>query len=197
MHKLIGAAALAAALALPAAAAAQQDASPQPSPFKALEVAQELQLTAEQQAAITVARDSLREAHRIHCAPMHASTPSEADEAKHHAEMALINARWEGAARGAMTPVQLERLAVLRPAQPAAEAHGGDHHGAAPAAGHENHAAPAAGHGSHHPAPAPAAGHGGHGGHGAAHPAPAAGHAGHHPAPAAKPAEGHGHHPPR
>jgi cellobiose-specific phosphotransferase system component IIA len=174
MKKLIGAAALVLGLALPVGGAAQQDA--QPSPFKALDVAQELQLTAEQRASITVARDSLREAHRIHCAPMHASTPSEADEAKHHAEMALINARWEGQARGALTPVQLTRLAELHPARPAAEAHG-DHHGAAPAAGH-----------------------GGHGGHGAAHPAPA-GHSGHHPAPAtapvAKPAEGHGHHPSR
>jgi hypothetical protein len=162
MHKLIGAAALVAALALPAAASAQQDAAPrQPSPFAALELAQELQLTAEQQAAITVARDSLRAAHRIHCAPMHASTPSEEDEARHHAEMALINARWETAARGAMTPVQLERLAVLRPVQPAAEAHGEGHHGAAPAAGHGGHAAPAAGHGGHHPAPAQP-GHSGH-----------------------------------
>lgn len=171
MKKLIGAAALVAALALPAAAAAQQDA-PQPSPFKALEVAQELQLTAEQQAAITVARDSLREAHRIHCAPMHASTPSEADEAKHHAEMALINARWETAARGAMTPVQLTRLAELRPAPaPAAAAHGEGHHADAPAA----------------------AGHGGHGGHGAQQ--PAAGHSGHHPAPAAPAQQGHSGHP--
>jgi cellobiose-specific phosphotransferase system component IIA len=163
MKMLIGAAALALSLVLPVSAAAQQ-ADAQPSPFKALEVAEELQLTAEQRASITVARDSLREAHRIHCAPMHASTPSEADEAKHHAEMALINARWEGAARGAMTPVQLTRLAELRPVQPAAGAHGGDHHQAAPAA---------AGHGGHHgahpaPATAPAA-------------KPAQGHAGHHP----------------
>lgn len=179
MHKLIGAAAFVAALALPAAASAQQDAAPrQPSPFAALELAQELQLTAEQQSAITVARDSLRAAHRLHCAPMHASTPSEEDEARHHAEMALINARWETAARGAMTPVQLERLAVLRPVQPAAE-HGEGHHGAAPAAGHGNH-------------PAPAAGHGGHA-------APAAGHGAHHPAPAASttPAQNHAGHPPR
>ncbi|HST58171.1 MAG TPA: hypothetical protein VLK84_05780 [Longimicrobium sp.] len=172
MKKLIGAAAFVAAFALPSAA---QDA-PQPSPFKALEVAQELQLSAEQQASITVARDSLRQAHQVHCAPMHASTPSEADEAKHHAEMALINARWEGQARAAMTPVQLTRLAQLRPVQPAAEAHG-DHHGAAPAAAHGAHGA--------HPAPAAA---------------PAAGHSGHHPAPAAagKPAQGHAHqHPSR
>jgi hypothetical protein len=176
MHRIIGAAALVAALALPAAAAAQQAApARQPSPFAALELAQELQLSAEQQAAVTVARDSLRAAHRIHCAPMHASTPSEADEARHHAEMALINARWEDAARGAMTPAQLDRLSLLRPV-PAAEAQ--EHHQATPAAGH---AAPAAGHGGHHPAPAPAAGHGGH------HPAPAAT-----PAPAA-PAQGHGH----
>jgi hypothetical protein len=166
MHKLIGAAAFAAALALPAAAAAQQTApAPQPSPFKALEVAQELQLTAEQQTAVTVARDSLREAHRIHCGPMHASTPTAAEEERHHAEMAQINARWEGVARGAMTPVQLERLAVLRPAP-------------APHAEENHEATPAAGHGGHHPAPAPAAGHGGH------HPAPA---------PAAAPAQGHGH----
>jgi cellobiose-specific phosphotransferase system component IIA len=189
MKMLIGAAALALAFALPVSASAQADA--QPSPFKALEVAEELQLSAEQRASITVARDSLREAHRIHCAPMHASTPSEANEAKHHAEMALINARWEGAARGAMTPVQLTRLAELRPVQPAAGAHGGDHHQAAPAAaGHGGHhgaqpAPAAAGHGGHHGAqPAPAAA--GHSGHHGAHPAPAA-------APAAKPAEGHTH----
>jgi cellobiose-specific phosphotransferase system component IIA len=172
MKMLIGAAAFVAAFALPAAA---QDAA-QPSPFKALEVAQELQLSAQQQASINVARDSLRQAHQVHCAPMHASTPSEEAEARHHAEMALINARWEGEARAAMTPVQLTRLAQLRPVQPAAGEHAGDHHGAAPA--------PAAAHGAH---PAPAA-------------APAAGHAGHHPAPAAaaKPAEGHAHqHPSR
>jgi cellobiose-specific phosphotransferase system component IIA len=176
MRKIIGAAAFAAALALPAAGAAQQAApARQPSPFAALEVAQELQLTPQQQAAVTAARDSLREAHRIHCGPMHASTPSEADEARHHADMALINARWEDAARGAMTPVQLERLAVLRPA-PAAHAEEHDEGEAA----HGGHAAPAAGHGGHHPAPAPAAGHGGQ------HPAPAA-------APAAAPAHSHGH----
>lgn len=165
MKLIIGAAALALSLGLPAAAAAQ---APQPSPFKALEVAEELALTAEQQAAVTVARDSLREAHRIHCAPMHASTPSEADEAKHHAEMALINARWENEARAALTPVQLARLADLRPVQPAAAEHG--HHGAAPAAGdggHGGHHPPAAGaHGGHHPAPAS----------GASQPAPAHGH---------------------
>lgn len=151
MNKLIGAAAFAAALAFPAAAAAQDAAAaPQPSPFKALEVAQELQLTDQQQATITVARDSLREAHRIHCGPMHASTPTAAEEERHHAEMAQINARWEGVARGAMTPVQLERLAVLRPPPPASAQ---EHHEAAPA--HGGHAAPAAGHGGHHPAPAP------------------------------------------
>lgn len=173
MKMLIGAAALVLALGLPAAGAAQE-APAQPSPFKALEVADELQLTAEQRAAVTVARDSLREAHRVHCAPMHASTPSEADEAKHHAEMALINARWEGQARGAMTPVQLARLAELRPVRPAAEAHG-DHHGSAPEP---------AGHGGHHGAQQPAAA--GHGGH---HPAPAA--------PATQPAQHSGHHPSR
>lgn len=160
MKMVIGAAAFAAVLALPAAAAAQ---APQPSPFKALEVAAELQLSTQQQASITVARDSLREAHRIHCGPMHASTPSEADEARHHAEMALINARWEDQARAAMTPVQLTRLAELRPVQPAPEEHG-DHHGTAPAAsGH-------GGHGAQQPASASA----GHGGHGGQHPAPAA-----------------------
>lgn len=173
MKKLVGAAALALSLGLPAAAAAQ--AAPQPSPFAALEVAAELQLTADQQAAVTVARDSLREAHRVHCAPMHASTPTEAEEARHHAEMALINARWEGQARAALTPVQLERLAVLRPPR-AAEEHG-DHHEAAPAG---------QGHGA------------GHGGHGAQPAAGQSGHSGHHPAPAAssgQPAQGHGSHP--
>ena len=169
MKMLIGAAAFAAVLALPVAATAQ---APQPSPFKALEVAQELQLSAQQQASITVARDSLREAHRIHCGPMHASTPSEADEAKHHAEMALLNARWEDQARAAMTPVQLTRLAELRPVQPAAAEHG-DHHGTAPAA---------AGHGAHGAQQPASAGHGSHGSHGGQHPAPAA--SGGQPAPA-------------
>lgn len=166
MHKLIGAAAFAAALALPAVGAAQ-DAAParQPSPFAALEVAQELQLTAEQQSAVTVARDSLREAHRVHCGPMHASTPTAAEEERHHAEMALINARWESQARAALTPAQMERLAVLRPVPP--QEHAEEHHDDAPAAGHGDHhaaPAPAAGHGNHHPAPAaaPAHGHTGH-----------------------------------
>ncbi|HEX6038103.1 hypothetical protein [Longimicrobium sp.] len=155
MHRMIGAAVVAAVLALPATSAAQQSTPREPSPFAALELVAELQITPQQLAAITVARDSLREAHRVHCAPMHASTPSEADEARHHAEMAQINARWEGQAREAMTPVQLERLAVLRPA-PAAEEHGEDHHAEAPAA--------AAGHGAHQPAPAaqPAQNHAGH-----------------------------------
>jgi len=167
MHKLVGAAALVLALGLPAAGAAQQTPAQQPSPFAALDLAQELRITPEQLAALTVARDSLREAHRIHCAPMHASTPTEEEEARHHAEMAQINARWEGQARAALTPVQLERLAVLRPAQ-AAE-HGEEHHEAAPAASGSGHPAPAAGHGGQHPTPAQ-------------QPAPAAqGHAGHHP----------------
>jgi hypothetical protein len=178
---MIGAAVVAAVLALPATSAAQQSTPRQPSPFAALELVAELQITPQQLAAITVARDSLREAHRIHCGPMHASTPTEAEEARHHAEMAQINARWEGQARSAMTPGQLERLAVLRPA-PAAQEHGEDHHGDAPAAGH-------GGHGAHQPAA----------GHGAQQ--PAAGHAGHHPAPAqpaqaTQPAQNHaGHHP--
>lgn len=180
MRRMTSIAALVAALTLPVAAAAQQPAAAaQPSPFKALEVAAELQLTPQQTATITVARDSLREAHRVHCAPMHATTPSAEAEARHHAEMALINARWEGEARGAMTPVQLERLAVLRPVQPAADAHG-DHHGAQqPAsAGH--------GHGGHHGAQQPASAGHDHG-HGGQHPAPAA--------PATAPAQSHGHHP--
>lgn len=175
MRRMTGIAALVAALVLPVAAAAQQAAA-QPSPFKALEVAAELQLTPQQTATITVARDSLREAHRIHCAPMHATTPSAEAEERHHAEMALINARWEGEARGAMTLVQLERLAVLRPVQPAADAHGG-HHGAAPAA---------QGHGGQHGTQQPASAGHGHG-HGGQHSAPAA--------PATTPAHNHGHHP--
>lgn len=163
MHRMIGAAVVAAVFALPAASAAQQSTQPQTSPFAALELVAELQITPQQLAAITVARDSLREAHRIHCAPMHASTPSEADEARHHAEMAQINARWEGQARAALTPAQAERLAVLRPA-PVAQEHGDEHHAEAPAAaGHAGHGAqqPAAGHA--HPAPAqPAQTHAGH-----------------------------------
>lgn len=166
MHRLTGAAVVAAVFALPAASAAQEAAPRQPSPFAALELVAELQITPQQLAAITVARDSLREAHRIHCAPMHASTPTEAEEARHHAEMAQINARWEGQARAALTPGQVERLAALRP-PPAAAEHGDDHH-EAPAAsgGHGGHGAqqPAAAHGAHHPAPAaqPAQAHGGH-----------------------------------
>jgi hypothetical protein len=151
MKKLFGAAALVVALGSPAVVAAQQAAGAQaqpqpPSAFLALEHREELRLTQAQHAQITAARDSLREAHRIHCAPMHASKPTEAEEARHHEEMAAINARFEVRARAALTPAQITRLAAIQAAKPAApaEEHGGHH--AAPAAGGkpEEHA-------GHHP----------------------------------------------
>jgi hypothetical protein len=151
MNRLFGAA-LVAALGAPALLSAQAaPAQQQPSPFAALERREELRLSAAQFSRITVARDSLREAHRIHCGPMHASTPTEAEEARHHAEMAAINERWEGVARAALTPEQVQRLAATQAASPA-PAHGEGHgagHGAHPAPA--TSAAPAAGHSGHHP----------------------------------------------
>jgi hypothetical protein len=124
-------------------APAQQTAVKEPSPFQAIELRQELRITPEQLARITVARDSLREAHRVHCGPMHATKPTEAEEARHHAEMAAINARYEGQARAAMTAEQLQRLAALHAARPAHPAGHGSHsgHGASPAkpAEHQGH----------------------------------------------------------
>lgn len=155
MTKTLAAAALAALLAAPAALSAQhgshaqpqqQEQPKQPSPFTALEMREELRLTPEQVSRLTTARDSLREAHRVHCAPMHASKPTEAEEARHHEEMAAINARWEGQGRAALTAEQLSRLAALHAAHaPAAAAGHGGHHGQ----GHQGQE-----HQGHHPAPA-------------------------------------------
>jgi len=124
MRRPVTAALLAAALSVPALLAGQAAAPKAPSPFTAIEVREELRITPQQLAQITEARDSLRAAHRLHCAPMHASTPTEAEEERHHAEMAAINARWETQARAALTAEQLRRLAALRPppAQPAGHA---------------------------------------------------------------------------
>lgn len=151
MKTLIRAAAVAVLLMAPAVLSAQDA----PSPFLAINHKDELQLTPAQLAQITVARDSLREAHRIHCAPMHATTPSPEAEAKHHEEMAVINARWEGQARASLTQAQQARLAQLAPAPAAsAEHHDEGHHGGGSqpaAAATPAPAAPAQHHSGHHP----------------------------------------------
>jgi hypothetical protein len=144
------------ALALPAAAAAQQPAqacaagtscAKPTSAFLALEFRRELELNDQQVARIEAAREELRTAHRVHCAPMHASTPTEAQEEQHHKEMAEINQRWEAQAALALSEAQkahLARLDAARP-KPAATEHGAGHGG--------GHAAPAAaGHTGQHPA---------------------------------------------
>ncbi len=148
MNRLIVAASLALGLAAaPAAASAQhpqavEDAKP--SAFAALEHRQALGLTAEQTARIEAARAALREAHRVHCAPMHASKPTAAEEERHHAEMKGINDRHEAEAAAALTPAQLAGLARIHAARPRTEAgHGGGHHGGGQKA---------EGHAGHHPA---------------------------------------------
>jgi hypothetical protein len=158
MNKLLRAASLALALAaFPAAAAAQ---NPQtcaaadgncrtedvkPSAFAALDHRQALGLTLQQATRIEAARAALREAHRVHCAPMHASTPTAAEEERHHAEMAVINDRHEAEASAALTPAQLASLARIHAARPKTEGgHEAGHHGAA--------APKTEGHAGHHPA---------------------------------------------
>lgn len=157
MNRLLAAASLALGLAAaPAAAVAQHpqtctatDGScraedVKPSAFAALDHRQALGLTAEQAARIEAARGALREAHRVHCAPMHASKPTAAEEERHHAEMKVINDRHEAEAAAALTPAQLASLARLHAARPKAEAgHEAGHHGA----GHKTE-----GHAGQHPA---------------------------------------------
>ena len=158
MKRLLFAALLAAAL--PAAASAQQAAqacapgtscAKPTSAFLALEFRRELSLTDEQASRIEAAREELRAAHRTHCAPMHASTPTPEQEEQHHKEMAEINQRWEAHAALALSDAQkahLARLDAARP-KPAQSEHGAGHgtgHGAGHGAGHS---APAAGHSGH------------------------------------------------
>lgn len=158
MNKLLCASSLALVLAaFPAAASAQHPQTcaatdgncrvedVKPSAFAALDHRQALGLTAEQAARIEAARGALREAHRVHCAPMHASKPTAAAEEQHHAEMKVINDRHEGEAAAVLTPAQLASLARIHAARPKTEAgHGAGHHGAAQKA--------AEGHAGHHPA---------------------------------------------
>ena len=157
MNRLLFAASLALGLAAaPAAASAQHpqtctatDGScraedVKPSAFAALDHRQALGLTAEQAARIETARGALREAHRVHCAPMHASKPTAAEEERHHAEMKVINDRHEAEAAAALTPAQLASLARLHAARPKTEAgHEAGHHGV----GHKTE-----GHAGQHPA---------------------------------------------
>jgi hypothetical protein len=141
MKKLLSAAALAIALAAPAGAAAQEakDAAA-PSPLTALQYRQDLGLSAVQVTRLEAVRDSLQEAHRVHCAPVHASTPTPAQEDAHHREMKAIGDRYDAQAAAVLTREQLAglaRLAVARP-QPAAAHHeeAGAHKDASGHAGH-------------------------------------------------------------
>ena len=141
MTKLLFAASLALGLAVsPAAAQHPQTCTAadgscraedvKPSAFAALDLRQELGLTAAQTTRIEAARAALREAHRVHCAPMHASKPTAAEEERHHAEMKVINDRHEAEAAAALTPEQLAALARIHAARPKAEAgHEAGHHG--------------------------------------------------------------------
>ncbi len=159
MNKLLCAASLALGLAaFPAAASAQ---NPQTctatdgscrvqrvklDAFTALDFKEELGLTAEQTTRIEAARAALREAHRVHCAPMHASTPTAAEEERHHAEMQVISNRYGSEAAAVLTPAQLAGLARIQVTRIRAE--GGRE------AGHHGGAAqkPAEGHTTQHPA---------------------------------------------
>jgi hypothetical protein len=165
MNKLLCAASLALGLAaFPAAASAQHpqtctatDGScrvedVKPSAFAALDHRQELGLTAEQATRIEAARAALREAHKVHCAPMHASKPTAAAEEQHHAEMKVINDRHEADAAAALTPAQLASLARIHAARPKAGTGAG--HGTGHGTGHHGGGAQKAteGHAGHHPA---------------------------------------------
>lgn len=146
MTKLFSAAALVLALAAPGAARAQQQAPAAPAPatpaaapsaLTALRYVQDLGLSNAQVTRLEAVKASLTEAHRIHCAPMHASTPTPAQEEAHHAEMKEIGDRHDAQAAAVLTPAQrasLSRLAAQRPA---------------PAAGHGEHKE-GAGHSGHH-----------------------------------------------
>jgi hypothetical protein len=144
MSKLFSAAALALALAAPTAARAQQaqaapaTPAPAPSALTALRYVQDLGLSNAQVTRLEAVKASLTEAHRVHCAPMHASTPTPAQEEAHHAEMKEIGDRHNAQATAVLTPAQrasLARLAAQRPA---------------PAAGHGEHKE-GSGHSGHHP----------------------------------------------
>ena len=141
MTKLFSAAALVLALAAPGAARAQQapaaPATP-PRPLTALRYVQALGLTGAQVTRQETVKASLTEAHRIHCAPMHASTPTPAAEEAHHREMKEIGDRHNAQAAAVLTPAQLASLSRLAAQRPA------------PAAGHGEHKEPA-GHSGHHP----------------------------------------------
>ena len=137
MTKLFSAAALALALAVPAAANAQQapaaaapatPAAPAAPPaLTALRHIQDLGLSGAQVTRLEAVKASLQEAHRVHCGPMHASTPTPAQEEAHHREMKEIGDRHNAQASAVLTADQLARLARLAPARPAPAHHGADH----------------------------------------------------------------------
>ncbi len=141
MTKLLSAAALAIALAAPAVASAQQGqaqqtASPSNLAAFALEVRQELRLSPEQVTRLEGVRDSLKEAHRVHCGPMHATTPTPAQEEAHHREMKEIGDRAHAQAATVLTPAQRESVARLHAARAAAKPAGEHSHGEGHGAGH-------------------------------------------------------------
>lgn len=140
MKKLFGAAALVAALTLPAAGHAQQQAAAAapPSALTALRYRQDLGLSDGQVAQLETVKASLQEAHRVHCAPMHATTPTPAAEEAHHREMKAIGDQHDARAAAVLTPAQLASLARLAAANPPAAEH------------HEEHAE-GAGHSGQHP----------------------------------------------
>ena len=156
MKRLLVAAFVAAAL--PAGAAAQQPAqdcaagtscAKPTSAFAALDFRRELGLTDEQVTRIEAAREELRAAHRTHCEPMHASTPTPEQEEQHHKEMAEIGQRWEAQAALALSDAQKAHLARLdaarpKPAQAGHGEHGAGHAPAQPAGESKEHA-------GHHP----------------------------------------------
>jgi len=138
MKKLMSAAALVIALAAPAAARAQQapDAATPPSPLTALRYVQDLGLSSAQVARLETVKASLTEAHRVHCAPMHAGTPTPAQEEAHHREMKEIGDRHDADAAAVLTPAQLAGLARLAAQHPAPAHHDGDHKEPVEHAGH-------------------------------------------------------------
>lgn len=133
MKKLLCAASLALGLAsLPVAAAAQApqacpagdancEAEARPSAFTALDLRRELGLTDAQATRLEAVRAALRESHRVHCAPMHASKPTPEEEERHHAEMKEINDRAEAEASAVLSSTQLASLARIHAARPKAE----------------------------------------------------------------------------
>lgn len=145
MTKLFSAAALALALAAPTAARAQQQAPAAPAPatpaaapsaLTALRYVQDLGLSNAQVTRLEAVKASLTEAHRIHCAPMHASTPTPAQEEAHHAEMKEIGDRHNAQAAAVLTPAQLASLSRLAARNPAPAAGHGEHKEGASHSGH-------------------------------------------------------------